>query len=41
MEGMVVDDEEDDASAELILKSKRQFAMDVEEEAGSITCERN
>jgi hypothetical protein len=41
MEGMVVDDEEDDAATELILKSKQRFVMDVEGEAGSIQCEGN
>jgi hypothetical protein len=38
MEGMVVE-EEDDATTELILKSKWRFVMDAEEEAGSIPCE--
>jgi hypothetical protein len=38
---MVVDDEENAAAAELILKSKRRFVMDVEGEAGSIPCEGN
>jgi hypothetical protein len=39
MEGMVVDDEEDDTAAELILKLR--FVMDVKKEAGSIPCEGN
>jgi hypothetical protein len=39
MEGMVVDNEEDVAAAELILESK-QGLLDVEDEASSIPCEK-